>query len=111
MAPVNRWIDRFENRLLWGRFLQRAAESLAVALFVFGPAVLIVRLWIPQAWPHVLWLAVGVMPAAAFAWYQARRSRDARSRAGAMLDQALDTGGLLMTLTEQPDPQWAERLP
>ena len=111
MAPVHRWIDRFEKRLLWGRFLQRAAESLAVALFVFGTAVLIVRLWIPHAWPYVLWLAVGVMPAAALAWYQARRSRDARSRAVAMLDQALDTGGLLMTLTEQPDPQWAERLP
>jgi hypothetical protein len=100
------WIERFHRRLTWGAFLRRAAEFLAAFLFVFGTAVLIVRLFVPELWPHVLWLGCGAVPATAAAWWLARRDFAERASSVAMLDEALHTGGLLMTLVEQPEPAW-----
>src|SRR5262249_21359249 len=45
------------------------------------------------------------------AWKLARRVRQSRVESIAQLDKALDTGGLLMTLVERPDPAWAKMLP
>lgn len=111
MPPMNRWIELFQRRVLLGEFLHRAADALAVFLFVFGTAVLIVRLTLPQFWPHVLWLAVGALPVAAGAWWVARQKLQSRRETIAMLDKRLDAGGLLMTLAERPDTEWSEHLP
>lgn len=110
MHPMNRWIERFHNRVLWGEFLHRVADGLVIYLFVFGTAILAVRLTLPQFWPHVLWLAVGSIPVAAWAWWVAKKNLQPRQLTIAMLDQQLDAGGLLMTLAEHPDAKWNEQL-
>lgn len=111
MPPMNRWIELFQRRVLLGEFLHRAADALAIFLFVFGTAVLTVRLTFPQMWPHVLWLAIGALPVAAGAWCLARQKLQSRRETIAMLDQRLVAGGLLMTLAERPDEEWSEHLP
>lgn len=105
------WIARCCARLRFGEFLRSAADWLAVYLFVFGSAVLIVKLAMPQFWPHVLWLAVGAIPVAATAWLISGRDRFSRNESIALLDSRLQAGGLLMTLTEAPSNEWEERLP
>lgn len=110
MSSPDRWIDRYAARLAFGQMLERAAEWLAVACFVFGGAVLIVKLGLPQAWPNVLWLAVIAVPVSFAAWAMARRERFTRPQAVALLDRRLGTGGMLMTLSETSDPQWEARL-
>src|SRR4051812_31133430 len=110
MYPMNRWIERFHTRILWGEFLHRVANGLVIYLFVFGTAVLTVRLTLPQLWPHVLWLAAGAVPVAAWAWWVAKKNLQPRQVTVAMLDQQLDAGGLLMTLAERPDSKWNEQL-
>ena len=107
----DRWIDRCWSRLRFGEFLRSAADWLAVYLFVLGSAVLIVKLAIPQFWPHVLWLAVGAAPVAIAAWLISGRERFSRGESIALLDSRLQAGGLLMTLTEAPDDEWEQRLP
>jgi len=107
----DRWIDRCWSRLRFGEFLRSAADWLAVYLFVFGSAVLIVKLGTPQFWPHVLWLAVGTAPVTVAAWLVSSRQRFSRGESIALLDSRLQAGGLLMTLTEAPDDEWEQRLP
>lgn len=111
MLPMNRWIELFQRRVLLGEFLHRAADALAIFLFVFGTAVLTVRLMLPGFWPHVLWLAIGALPVAAGAWWLARQKLQSRRETIAMLDKRLEAGGLLMTLAERPDSEWSEHLP
>lgn len=111
MLPMNRWIDLFQRRVMFGEFLHRAADALAIFLFVFGSAVLVVRLAVPGLWPHVLWLAVAAVPVAAAAWWLARRKLQSRRETIAMLDKRLEAGGLLMTLSERPDSEWQAHLP
>ena len=111
MVTFDRWIDRYSARIRVGEFLRRAADWGAAYLFTFGAVVLVVKLAIPQAWPHVLWLAAGVVPALGAAWWLARRGTFSRWQSVARLDAALGTGGLLMTLSERPDDDWAARLP
>jgi hypothetical protein len=110
MQTLNRWIKRFQTRVLWGEFLHRAADGLVIFLFVFGTIVLAVRLTLPHFWPHVLWLAAGSLPVAGWAWWLACQHLQPRRITVAMLDNRLDAGGLLMTLEEQPDAEWTERL-
>lgn len=111
MTAKDRWIDRHLRRLHFGQFLQRAVEWVALYLLAFGTAVLIVKLMLPALWPHVLWIAVGVVPVTAAAWWTSRAGRFTRVESVALLDQSLGAGGLLMTLTEQPDEEWEARLP
>ena len=111
MPPMNRWIEQFQRRVLLGEFLHRAADALAIFLFVFGTIVLAVRLAVPQLWPHVLWFAIGAIPVAAAAWWLARQRQQSRRETIAMLDQRLAAGGLLMTLAERPDEEWTNHLP
>ena len=111
MSPTDRWIERHLKRLAFGRFLERVADGLAAFLFVFGTAVLVVKLLLPAMWPHVLWLAAAAIPVGLTAWILSRRNRYTRTESVAMLDRRLRAGGLLMTLTETPDEQWAEQLP
>lgn len=111
MPSMDRWISRALRRLRFGQFLQTSAEWLAGFLFAFGAAVLAVKLLIPSAWPHVLWSSAACVPAALVAWMLARRNPYTRTESVAILDRSLQTGGLLMTLSEQPDQAWHERLP
>lgn len=110
-APLDRWIDRFVARVRLGEFLQRAAETGAIFLFVFGGIVLTVKLLAPRAWPNVLWLGLGLGPAWGLAWWLAGRRLCGRWESVARLDSALEAGGLLMMLSELPDDEWAKALP
>jgi len=111
MSARDRWINKHLWRLHFGQFLQRAIEWLAVYLLIFGVAVFLVRRMAPGLWPHVLWLAVGVIPVTTLAWWMSRTGRFTRAESVALLDDSLGTGGLLMTLTEVPDAEWEARLP
>ena len=111
MTAADRWIERYLKRLAFGLFLQRFAVWFAGFLFVFGSAVLVVKLLVPAFWPHVLWLALASIPVTFVVWLLTRCNRFTRSESVALLDQKLDAGGLLMTLSETPDNGWAARLP
>lgn len=108
---ADRWIENCWMRLRLGQFMKTAADWLAVYLFCFGAAILIVKLALPQFWPHVLWLGLGTIPVAGFAWWLSGRDMFSRTESIAILDSRLHAGGLLMTLAESPNDQWLERLP
>lgn len=107
----DRWIERHVARLRFGDFLHRAAETGAAFLFAFGAAVLIVKLLVPDAWPNILWGALGIVPAWAVAWRLARGKNRSRWESVARLDSSLESGGLLMMLSELPDEEWTRALP
>ncbi|MEX0716529.1 MAG: hypothetical protein WD066_08080 [Planctomycetaceae bacterium] len=111
MTSADIWVDRELRRLRFGAFLERAAEWLAAFLFVFGGAVLVVKLAVPSLWPHILWSGLLALPVLAGAWWRSGRNRWTRSEAVALLDRRLELGGLLMTLSEAPDDEWSRRLP
>jgi hypothetical protein len=111
MTAADRWIERYLKRLAFGLFLQRFAAWFAGFLFVFGSAVLVVKLLMPAFWPHVLWLALASIPVTFAVWLLSRCNRFTRSESVALLDRKLDAGGLLMTLSETSDNGWAARLP
>jgi hypothetical protein len=108
---LDRWIDRYISRVRMGAFLQRAAETGAAFLFVFGTSVLVVKLLVPQAWPNILWAGLGLIPAWGLAWWLAGRIPVTRWESVARLDSALSSGGLLMMLSEFPDEEWSQALP
>jgi hypothetical protein len=111
MTARDQWIDRHLRRMRLGQFFHRAAEWFAGYLFLFGAVVLAVKLAFPHLWPGVLWLCGGVIVAAWGAWRLARRGQFTRDESIALLDERLNAGGLLMTLSECPHAQWEERLP
>ncbi len=111
MTSMDRWIAIHQRRLTIGQLLEKAAEFLALFLFVFGSTVLAAKLLFPAIWPHVLWLALGAIPVAGAAGWLIQRERFTRLESVAMLDRKLNAGGLLMTLSEAPDDVWAQRLP
>src|ERR1700733_4850915 len=86
MGNLDLWISRQRRRLSLGTFLEIFADALAVFLLGFGTAVLLVKLGRPQWWPHVAWLAAGLLPVAWLAWRVSRRRQISRSQAVAMLD-------------------------
>lgn len=110
-SSINLWIEKYLARVRFGQFLRRAAEWSAGFLFIFGTVVLVAKLFIPQAWPHVLWGGLGLLPCLAFAWWLSQREQETSSESIARLDTALNSGGLLMTLCERPDVDWSSRLP
>ncbi len=111
MPDFDRWVQRYVRRISVGEFLRDAAEWLAGFCFVFGSIVLLVKLRLPNFWPQVLWLVVAAVPITTFAWWMSRRRRFSQQDAVAMLDQKLDAGGLLMTISETADAHWAVKLP
>lgn len=111
MLPWQRWISRFQARVLWGEFLHLAADGLAAFLFLFGTLVLVVRLAVPSLWPQVLWIAAAAVPLTIGAWIWAKRRQQSERETVAMLDKALSAGGLLMTLSERPQDDWSQELP
>ncbi len=106
-----RWVARCLRRLRFGQFLESASDLLAGALFVFGGVVLIIKLALPQFWPHALWVGVGIVPAIVVGWWLATRRRFTHLEAIAVLDSRLQAGGLLLALSEAPDDEWQRRLP
>ena len=62
MPEFDRWVQRYVRRINVGEFLRDAAEWLAGFCFVFGVAVLAVKLRWPNLWPHVLWLIAASVP-------------------------------------------------
>lgn len=109
--PLERWVTKHVRRIRIGQFLHRAADFGAGFLFFFGGVVLVTKLLIPQLWPHVLWLAAGVLPVWGVAWWLVLRRPWDHRESVARLDNTLETGGLLMTLSERPDAEWQDRLP
>jgi hypothetical protein len=110
MISFEIWIARHRRRLSAGLFLAAFADAFAVFLLAFGTAVLVVKLARPDWWPHILWLAVGTIPVAIWAWRRSVRGAFSFAEAVALLDRRVGARGLLMTLSEAPDPQWNARL-
>ncbi len=94
-----------------GEFLRQFGNWLAVYCFVFGGAVLVVKILFPGLWPQVLLLGAAVIPLAIAAWWMTPRSGQGREATVAWLDRRIHAGGLLMALNEIPDPAWSSRLP
>lgn len=111
MSSRELWIRRHLRRLWLGQFLERAGEWLAGFLLVFGLAVLLVRRMAPWLWPEVLSLVAGAVPICVIAWWLSRRAPFSRNESVALLDRSLRAGGLLMSLSEVPDADWAAHLP
>ena len=107
----DRWTRKYLQRLLFGQFLKTAAEWLGAFLLSFGTIVLLVKLTIPSLWPNVLWLGLAAIPVAIAAWSYAMRDAFTEGESVAYLDQKLKAGGLLMSLSEAPDEEWAQKLP
>lgn len=107
----DRWTRKYLHRLLFGQFLKTAAEWLGAFLLAFGSVVLLVKLTMPALWPHVLWLGLASVPVTIAAWQFAMRDRFSEFESVAYLDQKLQAGGLLMSLSESPDEQWQQQLP
>ncbi|MCA8985050.1 MAG: hypothetical protein R3C12_24135 [Planctomycetaceae bacterium] len=111
MQDSHRWIQRHWRRLQWGQFLGVSADYLAMCLVGLGSAILLVKLFLPQLWPHALWLGLALCLVPFLAWRKVQRVRFTRTEATALLDRKLQAGGLLMTLSEAPDDQWQQHLP
>ncbi len=111
MTDLDLWIKRHNRRLVFGLFLQRAGEWLAAFLFLFGACVLTSKLFLPQFWPHVLWLGLWAVPILLLAARSASRRSFSHTDAVALLDRQLRGGGLVMALAETDDPAWQDRLP
>ena len=111
MPDFDRWVQRYVRRIGVGEFLRDAAEWLAGFCFVFGSIVLLVKLRLPSLWPNVLWLIAAALPITCVAWWISCRRRLSQRDAVAMLDQKLDAGGLLMSISETADADWAAKLP
>jgi len=110
MGSFEKWIASHRRRLSFGTFLATFADAVGIFLLSFGTVVLVVKLARPDWWPHVLWLGVGAIPVTVWAWYRSRRNDFSRSQAVALLDRKVGAGGLVMTLAERYDDNWAEQL-
>lgn len=111
MPDSQRWISRHWKRLQWGQFLGDCADRLAFFFIVVGCLILLVKLFLPDLWPHAIWLFAIVPLVPLLAWRQTRSHHFTRTEATALLDQKLEAGGLLMTLSESPDVNWQSHLP
>jgi hypothetical protein len=111
MSEPDRFLARLRRRLFVGEVLHVAAGWLAGFLVAFGLAVLAVKLFAPRYSPAVYWTALAVVPLLGIVVWQAGRRMPSDREAVALLDRRLGAGGLLMTLTERPDPNWRRRLP
>ena len=110
MKNIEYWLKRNHRRITFGRFLSRASDSLGAFLFLFGAMVLGVRLALPQWWPSIGWFALLEIPMLAAAFWYAMIVRPKPYEADAVLDERLGTGGLLMTLRETGDSEWARSI-
>ncbi|MBB02188.1 MAG: hypothetical protein CMJ47_06050 [Planctomyces sp.] len=111
MPDSQRWIRRHWNRLQFGQFLGVCADYLAASLLTLGCIILLVKLFVPSAWPYALWLFALAATAPLFAWRKVQSKAYTQTEAAALLDGKLQAGGLLMTLSEAPDQDWQRHLP
>lgn len=110
MKQIEYWLKRNRRRITFGRFLSRAADSLAAFLFLFGAMVLGVRMILPAWWPGIGWLALLEIPMLLAAFWYAMIVRPKAYEADAALDERLQAGGLLMSMRETGDTTWARAI-
>jgi hypothetical protein len=111
MSDPDRFVARLRRRLLVGEFLHVAAGWTAGFLLLFGLAVLAVKLFAPRFSSEVYWSVLAVLPLLGVSAWRAWRRVPFDRDVIALLDKRLEAGGLLMTLSERPDPRWRQRLP
>jgi hypothetical protein len=104
------WIQKQLYRLQLGLVLQRTAEWMAGFLIALGTIVLICKLAYPILWPGILWLSLAAIPLMIWVGLNAVKNGFRESDAVSLLDQQLQSRGLLMTLQETQDPQWKSKL-
>ena len=106
------WIAPVAKRLQVGLYLQTVAEWLAGGFLAAGTLVLAIRVWAPHYLVPVLYgtASIGLL-LLLIAWRWSQRHPYSRQEAVALMDRQLNAGGLLLSLAEKPDENWAERLP
>ena len=93
MPDSQRWIRRHWNRLQFGQFLGVCADYLAASLLTLGCIILLVKLFVPSAWPYALWLFALAATAPLFAWRKVQSKAYTQTEAAALLDGKLDKVG------------------
>ncbi len=111
MPNSQQWIHRHWRRLQWGQFLGICADRLAATFIGIGCAILLIKLFIPALWPYAPALLLFLAAVPVWSWFSIQKRQFSHEEATALLDQKLSAGGLLMTLSEAPDEEWARRLP
>lgn len=111
MTDTDTIAARFLRRLNIGHFLARMGEWLAIVLSILGVCVLVVRLLTPDLWPEILWLCMCIVPVGYFAWRLSKKQKFTRLESIALFDSKLQSGGLLMAISECHDESWSEYLP
>ncbi len=106
-----RWLRRLTARLQLGLFLKSFVDWAVVFCLVFGVLVLVSKMFWPQFWPHILWIAAAAIPVAIITFFLSRRHAFTRDQSVAILDKRIGAGGLLMTIMESPDDRWESQLP
>lgn len=107
-VSVQRALRRLSRRLAIGLFLDVWPAWAAVSLLAAGLIVLICRLWVPDAAPHLpwLWLAPVLAALPAFVICMTRAWRPAEIVA--LADSLTGGHGTLLALHETNDPVWPE---
>lgn len=107
-ASVQQALRPFTRRLYAGLFLEIWTVWAAAGVLLAGVAVLLCRVFVPGASPHLPWLwltpVLAMLPALVFCWV--RRWKPAEIVA--LADSLSGGQGALMTLSETRDPVWAE---
>lgn len=111
MPFVNQILARLRRRLWIGEFLRATARWLALYLLIFGATVLGIKMFAPDQ-AQLLFAGLLVLPGIIL-WgiHRANGNRMAPHEMVPYLDHQAEAGGLLMTLWENPDPAWHEKLP
>ena len=111
MPPIQQLTRQLRRRIVIGEFLRLAGRWVAMFLLILGIVVLGVKLFAPDYWPRILWLGLGLPILCGWLSHRARGAAPSGWRLIGLLDDRLAAGGLLMTLSERPDPRWDSHLP
>ncbi|HEX7010441.1 MAG TPA: hypothetical protein VF184_10690 [Phycisphaeraceae bacterium] len=106
-----RTVRSFVSRVGWVLFLRWGLLLTAGWCFLWGTAVLALRVVTDLPWPVLLWGAAGLAPAVAGAGFWAWRCRPTQAAARALLDRTSRAGGLLMAQEEADLRRWRQRIP
>jgi hypothetical protein len=107
----DRSVVQFRQRVLLLYVLKFSLAALTIWAFLFGTAVLALRVMPGLSRVELLWglasMPLALMPAVILAW----RHRPALAAVRALLDRHGRCGGLLMAGADHPLGEWEERLP